>query len=164
MTRHLSRRLCIALVLAGCSSGSPPAVTDAGTTGSSGIDSGSVHDGGTGHDGGVASDGGAGSDAGTGSDGGSNDVPFTLGTSTVAGGAEPGYFDGSRKLAMFANPVNVAYRDNRLYVADFDNDKIRMIDLTTYEVSTVIGQPGFQRPFGLAFAPDGTLFVFDGQR
>jgi hypothetical protein len=83
-------------------------------------------------------------------------VPFTLGTSTVVGSAEPGYFDGSRKQSMFANPVNVAYRDGQLYVADFDNDKIRRVDLASYETTTVIAQPGFQRPFGLAFAGDGT--------
>jgi DNA-binding beta-propeller fold protein YncE len=44
-------------------------------------------------------------------------------------------------------------------VADFDNNKVRVIDLTSYETSTLIAQQGFQRPFGLAFAPDGTLYV-----
>jgi sugar lactone lactonase YvrE len=141
MTMYLLRRLCITVLFAGCSSGSSPTVADAGT-GSGG-----------------GTDGGAGRDAGPGSDGGNNDVPFTAGTSTVAGGAEPGYFDGSRKQAMFANPVNVAYRDGQLYVADFDNDKIRKIDLTSHETTTVIAQPGFQRPFGLAFDGNGTLYV-----
>jgi sugar lactone lactonase YvrE len=141
----LLQSVLVAVVLAGCSNGSPPGLIDAG--------------GGGGSDAAVAIDAGTGSDAGAGSDGGNNDVPFTLGTSTVAGGAEPGYFDGSRKLAMLANPVNVAYRDNKLYVADFDNDKIRMIDLASYETTTMISQPSFQRPFGLAFAPDGTLYA-----
>lgn len=148
MMRYLVRRLSIAVLLAGCASKSSPLLPDAGTGG--GIDSGTT---------GGGPDGGTGSDGGIGSDGGNNDVPFTLGASTVAGGADPGYFDGSRKQAMFANPVNVAYRDGQLYVADFDNDKIRKIDLASYETTTVIAQSGFQRPFGLAFAADGTLYV-----
>ncbi|HEX7840691.1 MAG TPA: hypothetical protein VF469_24610 [Kofleriaceae bacterium] len=154
MTRYLSGRLCIAVLLAGCSGSSSPALADAGGSGG-GIDGGTS----SGSDGGSDGGGGTGSDAGTGSDGGNNDVPFTLGASTVAGGAEPGYFDGSRKQTMFANPVNIAYLDGQLYVADFDNNKIRRIDLASYETTTVIAQSGFQRPFGLAFAADGTLYV-----
>ncbi|HEU4731561.1 MAG TPA: hypothetical protein VFT22_26885, partial [Kofleriaceae bacterium] len=46
-----------------------------------------------------------------------------------------------------------------LYVADFDNGKLRVIDVDTHVTSTVIAQAGFKRPFGLAFAPDGTLYV-----
>lgn len=135
MTRHALNPLWIAALLAGCSSNAPPALLDAG-----GVDAGGV-------------------DTRPGSDGGNNDVPFTLGASTVAGGAEPGDFDGSRKLAMLADPVNVAYRDGRLYVADFDNNKVRTIDLASFEVATLIAQPEFRRPFGLAFAPDGTLYI-----
>lgn len=84
---------------------------------------------------------------------------FTLGTSTLAGRAFPGDVDGARDVARFANPVNVAYRNGSVYVADFDNHKIRVIDATTHETMTLIAQPGFERPFGLAFAADGTLFI-----
>jgi DNA-binding beta-propeller fold protein YncE len=100
-------------------------------------------------------DAGGGSDA----DGENSDVPFTQGTSTLAGAAHAGYVDGARSVARFANPVNVAYRDGRIYVADFDNNKIRVIDTVSYETTTLIAQPSFQRPFGLAFAADGTLYV-----
>jgi sugar lactone lactonase YvrE len=96
-------------------------------------------------------DGGVGSDDGT--------VPFTTGVSTLAGMATAGYVDGPRRIAQFANPVNVAYYNGVLYVADFDNGKLRAIDATTHVTSTLIAQPGFQRPFGLAFAGDGTLYV-----
>jgi sugar lactone lactonase YvrE len=103
------------------------------------------------------------SDAGNGGggDGGNDngDVPFTNGVSTLAGMATAGYVDGSRKIAQFSNPVNVAYRNGVLYVADFDNGKLRAIDTGTFITSTVIARPGFQRPFGLAFAADGTLYV-----
>lgn len=99
-----------------------------------------------------------GSDGGmTGGDDG--DVPFTKGVSTLAGGAEAGYVDGARKVARFSNPVNVAFHDGTVYVADFDNSKLRAIDATTHVTTTVIAQQGFQRPFGMAFAPDGTFYV-----
>lgn len=85
--------------------------------------------------------------------------PFTNGVSTLSGSADAGYVDGSRKVARFSNPVNVAYRDGVLYVADFDNGKLRVIDVDTHNTGTVISQQGFKRPFGLAFAPDGSLYV-----
>jgi sugar lactone lactonase YvrE len=87
------------------------------------------------------------------------DVPFTAGVSTLAGTEEAGFVDGSRRDARFNNPVNVAYRDGKLYVADFDGSKLRVIDVNTHDTSTIISQQGFQRPFGLAFANDGTLYV-----
>jgi DNA-binding beta-propeller fold protein YncE len=87
------------------------------------------------------------------------EVPFTDGVSTLAGKAEPGYVDGPRRDAQFANPVNVAYRDGLLYVADFDNGKLRVIDTDSHVTTTVISQTGFKRPFGMAFAADGTLYV-----
>lgn len=97
-------------------------------------------------------------DDGTGGDD-DGDVPFTNGVSTLSGSADAGYVDGARKVAKFANPVNVAFRDGVLYVADFDNNKLRAIDTDSHVTSTVIAQAGFARPFGLAFAPDGTLYV-----
>src|SRR5262245_15124335 len=87
------------------------------------------------------------------------EVPFTNGVSTLAGTEQAGFVDGSRKDARFNNPVNVIYRNGKLYVADFDNNKLRVIDVETHVTTTVIQQQGFQRPFGLAFAPDGTLYV-----
>lgn len=85
--------------------------------------------------------------------------PFTEGVSMLSGHAEAGYVDGARGKARFANPVNCAYRDGKVYVADFDNSKIRVVDAETGNTSTLISQQGFQRPFGMAFAADGTLFV-----
>ena len=96
-----------------------------------------------------------------GDDDGDDDGPvaFTNGTSTLAGMAEVGYVDGARRIAKFSNPVNVAFRDGVVYVADFDNSKLRAIDANTHVTRTVVAQPGFARPFGLAFAADGTLYV-----
>ena len=113
---------------------------------------------------GCATSNSSGGDDGSGSDGGSGggddgDVPFTSGVSTLAGAAEAGSMDGARKVARFSNPVNVAFHDGTVYVADFDNGKLRAIDVTTHVTTTVIAQTGFQRPFGMAFAPDGTFYV-----
>lgn len=95
-----------------------------------------------------------------GDDGGDDAPPFTDGVSTLSGAAEPGYIDGSRGAARFSNPVNVAFGpDGMLYVADFDNGKIRVVDPETGATATTIAQQGFQRPFGMTFAPDGTLYV-----
>lgn len=91
--------------------------------------------------------------------GGGDLPPMTNGVSTLSGHAEAGYVDGPRGTARFANPVNCAYHDGKVYVADFDNSKIRVVDAETGQTGTVISQQGFARPFAMAFAPDGTLFV-----
>jgi sugar lactone lactonase YvrE len=85
-------------------------------------------------------------------------APFTLGVSTLAGWADAGDTDGSRDVNLFHNPVNVALApDGMLYVADFDNDKIRAVD-PTGTATTVIAIPQLTRPFGMTFV-GSTLFV-----
>ncbi|HEX2690386.1 MAG TPA: hypothetical protein VHN14_27415 [Kofleriaceae bacterium] len=100
---------------------------------------------------------GGGVDASGGS--GDGELPFTRGVGTLAGTGNAGYVDGDRSIAQFSNPVNVAYHDGMLYVADFGNNKLRVIDTRTHTTSTVISQPGFTRPFGMTFTADGTLYV-----
>ena len=91
------------------------------------------------------------SGGGSNGDGGGSAPPFTNGVSTLAGAADAGYVDGDRDIARFANPVNVAYGpDGKIYVADFDNGKVRVTD-DTGTTGTVIAQQGFARPFGLVF-------------
>jgi sugar lactone lactonase YvrE len=93
-------------------------------------------------------------------DAGDDAPPFTNGVSTLSGAADAGYVDGARGTARFANPVNVAYGPGgKLYVADFDNNKIRVVDADDGNTGTLISQPGFQKPFAMAFASDGTLYV-----
>ena len=97
--------------------------------------------------------------SGGGGDGGGSGLgPFTNGVSTLSGSSEAGYVDGARGTARFSNPTNVAVGpDGKIYVADFDNGKIRVVtsDGTT---STLIAQKGFSRPFGMAFS-GSTLYV-----
>jgi sugar lactone lactonase YvrE len=95
-------------------------------------------------------------DAGTGDE----VPPFTDGVSMLSGHSEAGFVDGARGTARFANPVNVAFGlDGMLYVADFDNGKLRVVDPIDGATTTLVDQPNFRRPFGMAFAPDGTLYV-----
>lgn len=85
--------------------------------------------------------------------------PLGAGVGTLSGAAEPGLVDGPRGMARFNNPVNVVVGpDGNVYVADYDNGVIRVVraDGTT---STLTHQTEFARPFGLAFTPDGTLYV-----
>ncbi len=91
---------------------------------------------------------------------GDDGPPFTNGVSTLSGSAEAGYVDGSRGAARFSNPVNVLYGpDSQLYVADFDNNKVRIVDPTDGTTRTLIAQPNFRRPFAMTFAADGRLYV-----
>jgi YVTN family beta-propeller protein len=146
--RNTQRIVLIASLLGACSSHPTDQPVDAGATDAS-IDA-------PGHDAGHPD---AAVDAGIPDAGDVAPPPFTLGTSTLAGRAYAGYVDGARDDARFANPVNVAYRDGHLYIADFDNNRIRVIDTATHETTTLIDQTGFQRPFGLAFSSDGTLYI-----
>lgn len=101
----------------------------------------------------------SGGDDGGGVDPGGNRPPITdKGVSTLAGWSMPGYLDGNRQVNLFNNPVNaVVGPDGNVYVADFDNGKIRVVDLNG-NASTVVSKQGFARPFGLAFVGQ-TLFV-----
>jgi sugar lactone lactonase YvrE len=109
--------------------------------------------------GGCATHSDSGMSGGSDDPGNDGDVPFTNGVSTLAGTTMAGYVDGSRAVARFANPTNVLFRDGTLYVADFDNGKLRSIDTDSHDTTTIIAQQGFQRPFGMVFAADGTLYV-----
>jgi hypothetical protein len=83
---------------------------------------------------------------------------MTDGVSTLAGYSNPGYQDGNRQVNLFNNPVNVAYGpDGKLYAADFDNSKLRVIDMDG-NATTVVAKDTFSRPFGMVFVGN-TLYV-----
>jgi hypothetical protein len=112
---------------------------------------------------GCAADGGMGDDDGTGPGGSRPDM--TDGVSTLAGWSQPGYQDGNRQVNLFNNPTGVAFGpDGKLYVADFDNSKLRVIDMEG-NATTLIAKEVFSRPFGLVFVGN-TLYAStdrDGQ-
>jgi len=82
-----------------------------------------------------------------------------LAVTTLAGCEQSGTEDGDRATARFNNPTNVEIAPSgTAFVADFDNGLIRKVepDGTT----TTLPRPhDFARPFGLAIAADGSLFV-----
>lgn len=56
---------------------------------------------------------------------------------TIAGSGENGYQDGTLSEATFSEPAGLALIDNRIYVADTNNHKIRVVDLETDEVASL---------------------------
>jgi sugar lactone lactonase YvrE len=87
--------------------------------------------------------------------------PFTEGASTLAGASDPGSADGDRNMARFDNPVTITHgagSDENLYVADFNNDLVRKVDREG-NVTTIVQQAGFQRPFAIVAASPTTLYV-----
>lgn len=103
----------------------------------------------------------------------------TMVISTFAGtGAEGGAGDGGpASAAQVAHPRDLEIGpDGNLYIADTDNNRIRMVDLTTNVISTVVGSGELgldanddlpatsmklARPFGIEFDSAGDLYVAD---
>lgn len=81
-----------------------------------------------------------------------------------------GDVDGVGKAVRLQHPLGLAYVDGAVYVADTYNNKIKRLDPTTHEVTTVFGTgtPGlrdgdsaeFYEPGGLSYAA-GKLYVAD---
>ncbi|HLM02177.1 MAG TPA: hypothetical protein VK400_14075 [Pyrinomonadaceae bacterium] len=91
---------------------------------------------------------------------------------TIAGsvGGKKGFADGAAGQALFNAPIGVAVFENRIFVADTYNDKIRLIE--NGSVSTLAGssqgfadgaanQAKFDTPCGIAVLPGGNLIVAD---
>jgi sugar lactone lactonase YvrE len=96
----------------------------------------------------------------------------------VAGTGEQGYTGdgGLAAVATLAGPKGLAYADDRLYVADTENHVIRMVDLDTGVISTVLGSGErgdgpehdplackLARPHGVFVDPEGRLLVGDSE-
>lgn len=84
--------------------------------------------------------------------------PATNEIVTLAGAGEGGFLDGVGQDAEFYEPGGLAWAGNRLFVADTNNHAIRVIDLTTQDVSTVT----FPNPERLQIA--GRTTVVGGNR
>lgn len=96
----------------------------------------------------------------TGCDDDENAKPTPIPAAHIFGTGEAALVNGSAIQARFNNPVNVEVAtDGTVFVADYDNDVVRKISLTG-QVTTLIQQSGFQRPFGLTLSSDGSqLFI-----
>jgi DNA-binding beta-propeller fold protein YncE len=69
--------------------------------------------------------------------------PATAECRTWLGSGEPGVDDGEAETASFSEPSGLAVADGRLYVADTNNHAVRVVELETGLVSTLLlrGQP-----------------------
>lgn len=82
---------------------------------------------------------------------------------------QSGFKDGAANEALFNAPIGVAVFENKIYVSDTYNDKIRVIE--NGQVSTIGGEKGFadgagsraefDTPNGLAVWTDGRILVAD---
>jgi sugar lactone lactonase YvrE len=96
----------------------------------------------------------------------------------LAGTGEPGFSGdgGPAASAQLSAPRDLEIGpDGDLYIADTDNGAVRAVNLSTNVIRTVVGtgelgaddeqlpatQSRLRRPFGIAFDPDGNLFVMD---
>ena len=84
-------------------------------------------------------------------------------TLTVAGSGVAGSADGTGPAASFASPTGLAYDGGtgRLYIADRDNDAVRVL-ASDGAVSRLSTTPwSLSRPQAVAVAPDGAVYVAD---
>jgi ELWxxDGT repeat protein len=103
-------------------------------------------------------------------------ITSTGDATTIAGSGVAGYLDGIGTNARFSNPQGVAFDPSSsiVYVADTNNNRIRVITLSTGVVTTLAGsgQQGFadglgisavfSRPYGIAVdKTSGNIFICD---
>lgn len=97
-------------------------------------------------------------------------INLTSGEISIVAGIEnqSGFADGAARAALFRAPIGVAVRENKIYVADAYNDRIRVIE--NGAVKTVAGgergfadgaNARFNTPCGVAVLPDNSVLVAD---
>ncbi len=85
--------------------------------------------------------------------------PLGDGLSTLIGDSTAGLVNGPREFALLSNPVNVLVGPTGdIFVADFGNNAIRQVT-PNGDTTTLVRQPGFNRPFGMVFLPNGDFYV-----
>jgi sugar lactone lactonase YvrE len=94
----------------------------------------------------------------------------TNGETSILAGIENrrGFADGATNQALFNAPIGVAIAENKIYVADTYNDRIRVIE--NGSVKTLAGSENgfadgldakFHTPCGVAVLPDNSILVAD---
>ncbi|MBX7223245.1 MAG: IPT/TIG domain-containing protein [Blastocatellia bacterium] len=71
---------------------------------------------------------------------------------SLFGNQFPGIVDGSGPTVRFNTPTGLALNGNMLYVSDFQNHRIRMVNLTVFSASTLTGVAGNGNADGPRFA------------
>ena len=70
----------------------------------------------------------------------------TNGVQTIAG-AFAGFVDGDNLVSQLASPYGIAHDGtNSLYIADRDNNALRVLRVQTEELETLIGRPPLANP------------------
>ena len=88
-----------------------------------------------------------------------------------AGSGTAGHANGTVATAQFNNPTGLAIRGTTLYVADYNNHRIRAIDLTSETVRDIAGDgtaestngigtaARFNKPTGIIAVSENTLYI-----
>jgi len=98
-------------------------------------------------------------------------LPETSSIAVFAGSGRESLEDGSFHEATFAQPSALAAHDGQLYVADSESSAVRVLDLDTAQVRTLVGHGLFefgdsdgdrqsarlQHPEGISYGPHGVL-------
>eukprot|EP01035_Chromulina_nebulosa_P007637 gene7637-10308_t len=86
--------------------------------------------------------------------------------STLAGSGSKGSDDGKGEIATFNFPFGVVLSldESKLYVSDYGNNEIRIIDLGISDVTTVDTVYDWESPRGLLLSSNGDLYVADSNR
>jgi len=66
-------------------------------------------------------------------------VPGHLIVETLAGQGDAGFNDANGRSALFAGPAGLALRGESLFIAEESNERIRVLDLQSQQVTTVAG-------------------------
>ena len=72
--------------------------------------------------------------------------------STIAGSGTPGHADGAGAAARFNTPTGLAVSGDTLYVADYNNHRIRAIDITSGTVRDIAGDGTAENTNGIGIA------------
>lgn len=96
---------------------------------------------------------------------------------TVVGTGVAGFAgdDGPAINAQLNNPIDIEVFDEKLFIADTNNCRVRVVDLQTGVISTIAGtgestwtgdggpalEATLNYPHGVALSPDGRLFIAD---